>query len=59
MRFTEKRNLLREADFKSSVNAVGVLVKAMRDALAASDQTAGADESEPAGPTHAEDDDEE
>lgn len=59
MRFSEKRNLLREREFKESADAVGALVKAMRDALAASDQTAGADESEPAGPADAEDDDEE
>lgn len=59
MRFTEKRNLLREAEFKEGADAVGAFVKAMRDALASSDQTAGADESEAAGPADAEDDDEE
>ena len=55
MRFTEKRNLLREAEFKESAEAVGALVKAMRDALVASDETAGTDESESTGPTDAED----
>ena len=59
MRFTEKRNLLREAEFKEGADAMGAFVKAMRDALAGSDQTAGADESEPVGPAGAEDDDEE
>lgn len=59
MRFAEKRNLLREAEFKESVNAVGALVKAMRDALATSDQTAGADDSERAGPPGTEAHDEE
>ncbi len=59
MRFTEKRNLLREAEFKESAEAVGTLVKAMRDALVASDETAGTDESESTGPTEAEDDEDE
>lgn len=59
MRFTEKRNLLREAEFKESAEAVSTLVKAMRDALVASDETAGTDESESAGPTDAEDDEDE
>jgi hypothetical protein len=57
--FTEKRNLLRESEFKASANAVGALVRAMRDTLAASDQPEGADEGEPAVPTDAEDNDDE
>lgn len=59
MRFTEKRNLLREAEFKEAADAVGAFVKAMREALAGSDQTAGADERERSGPAVLEDDDEE
>lgn len=58
MRFTEKRNLLREAEFKECADAVGALVKAMRDALVASDQTTDAVESEPTAPTDVENDDE-
>lgn len=58
IRFTEKRNLLREGEFKESAVAVGALVKAMRDALTASDQTAGENESEPIGPADSEDEEE-
>lgn len=58
IRFTEKRNLLREGEFKESAVAVGALVKAMRDALAASEQTAVANESEPIGPADSEDEEE-
>lgn len=58
MRLTEKRNLLREAEFKEGADAVGAFVKAMRDALGSSDQTLGADESASAAAADAEDDDE-
>lgn len=44
---------------KASANAVGALVRAMRDALAASDQAEGADEGKPAAPADAEDNDDE
>lgn len=59
LEFTEKRNLLREAEFRQSADAVGALVLHMRDALAAIDQTTGADETESVAPVEAEDDDEE
>lgn len=58
LKFTEKRNLLREAEFKESADAVGALVMEMRIALTASDQTAAADEGEPVSPVDAEDDEE-
>lgn len=59
IRLTEKRNLLCEAEFKESVDAVATFVLAMREEVERSDQTAGADESELAGPAEAADDDEE
>lgn len=59
MRFTEKRNLLREAEFKECADAVGALVKAMRDVLVASDQTTDAVDIEPTAPTDVENDDDE
>lgn len=59
IRFTEKRNLLREAEFKESAEVVGTLVMAMREALVTSDETAKTDESESTGPTEVEDDENE
>ena len=58
IRFNEKRNLLRAAEFRESLLAVGPMVKAMREALAASDPREAV-ESSPSVPAHLEDDDEE
>lgn len=58
MKFTEKRNLLREEEFGKAVDSVGALVLEMRAALSESDQSGELNEGEPVISIDVEDNDE-
>lgn len=58
IRFNEKRNLLRAAEFREALVAVGPMVKALRDALATSDQNVAQLESDSSDPPNEQGDEE-